>query len=171
MTDLKVLALEKRLQVIEDREAIIRLKATYCNAVDGGWDRASHNGDAVASLFTPDGIWSAGAVGEAQGSAPIKTLIDGYFKLHFAFHCVMNPNISVIGDGAEAEWHFIVLLTHEDEGPLLAGGIYRDRFVRFDESWRFSKLQADLLFFQPAEHGWDDIFRQKFHPRTEWRDE
>jgi len=35
--------LEKRLQEMEDYRAILELKARYCNACDGGWDRPTHN--------------------------------------------------------------------------------------------------------------------------------
>jgi hypothetical protein len=36
------MTLEQRVQVLEDIQAITELKAAYCNAADGGWDRPSH---------------------------------------------------------------------------------------------------------------------------------
>ena len=52
-------ALERRLQRLEDIEEISKLKARYCNFVDGGWDRPTHDYDGVASIFTDDGVWEA----------------------------------------------------------------------------------------------------------------
>ena len=58
----------ERLQTLEDITEIARLKAAYCEAVDGGWDRRTHRGEEVAALFVDDGVWDAGKV------APVRTL-------------------------------------------------------------------------------------------------
>lgn len=155
-----------RIQRIEDRDAICRLKATYCDAVDGGWASITHDGDLVTSLFVADGVWAANGVGEAKGHGEIRALMKPLQDFHYAFHCITNPAVIVEGDRAEATWHFFVFLTHRELGKMVSGGIYRDNFVRTDEGWRFQRLFADLSFYGPANEGWDDVSRQiGFHPR------
>ena len=48
-------ALAQRLQVLEDIEAIKRLKARYCAFCDDGY-----NPDGIAGLFVEDGVWDGG---------------------------------------------------------------------------------------------------------------
>ena len=50
--------LEKRLQTLEDIEAIKRLKARYCAMCDAGYDS-----DGLAGLFTEDAVWDGGSFG------------------------------------------------------------------------------------------------------------
>ena len=47
-------ALERAIQVLEDIEEVTKLKARYCNYVDGGWDRLTHDYDGVG-LFVRRG--------------------------------------------------------------------------------------------------------------------
>jgi hypothetical protein len=44
--------LEKRLQALEEIEAIKRLQARYCAMCDAGYDS-----DGLAGLFTEDAVW------------------------------------------------------------------------------------------------------------------
>ena len=65
---------------------ISRLKAAYCEAVDGGWDRRTHNGEAVASLFVKDGVWDAGSIGgRGEGHEGIVRTINSFRRMPFAF--------------------------------------------------------------------------------------
>ena len=47
--------LARRVQVLEDIEAIKKLKARYCAYCDNNYDA-----DGLASLFTEDAIWDGG---------------------------------------------------------------------------------------------------------------
>lgn len=162
--------IEARIGRLEDHGAICRLKASYCDAVDGGWDRATHDGDRVAELFLPDGVWAANGVGEAKGHAEIRALMKTLEPYHYAFHCITNPSVAVAGDEAAATWHFFAILTHPKHGRMVSGGIYHDRFVRTMDGWRFRRLFAELSFYGPASEGWDDIERQaRYHPRAHTR--
>jgi hypothetical protein len=51
-------ALEKRVQLLEDIEEISKLKASYCNYVDGGWDRPTHDYDGRLDLHGGRGVGS-----------------------------------------------------------------------------------------------------------------
>jgi hypothetical protein len=159
--------IETRIRIIEDRDAISRLKAEYCDAVDGGWASITHDGDRVAPLFVAGGVWMANGVGEAKGHDEIRALMKPLQEFHYAFHCITNPSILIDGDRAEATWHFFVFLTHREQGKMVSGGIYQDEFTRTENGWRFQRLFANLSFYGPANEGWDDISRQiGFHPKA-----
>jgi hypothetical protein len=59
--------LEKRITVLEDIEAIKKLKARYCAICDD-----DHNPDRISSVFVEDGIWEGGDFGKAQGHRAIR---------------------------------------------------------------------------------------------------
>lgn len=124
------MTLEPRIQILEDIQEISVLKASYCNAADGGWDRPSHDADKVASLFVEDGVWDAGAIGRGEGREAIRALFQGFKRFPFAFHRISNPIIHVHGDTATGEWHVLVPITFEKKEDIWAGGIYNDEFVR-----------------------------------------
>ncbi len=146
--------LEERIQAIEDREAIRALKAAYCTACDGGWDRPAHDPDAVADLFVEDGEWSAGEIGGAQGREAIRELFQGYRSFRFAFHQLGNGVIDLNGDTATASWHVIVPIMFTGDQPHLIGGIYTDEFRRTADGWKFKKILFTKAFLSTHEIGW-----------------
>jgi hypothetical protein len=146
--------IEERLQRIEDVQAIAELKAAYCNAADGGWNRPTHDSDRVASLFVEDGVWESGKSGRGEGRAGIKALFDTFKPAPFAFHRVSNPIIRVEGDRATGEWHALVAITFADGKALWIGGIYDDEFVRTPAGWRFRLLRFTQAFRTTIPAGW-----------------
>src|ERR1700722_18742076 len=65
--------LEKRLTVLQDIEAIKRLKAEYCDICDD-----AHNPDRMVAIFAEDGIWEGKGLWRAQGHADIRKLAKGF---------------------------------------------------------------------------------------------
>ncbi len=149
------MTVEQRLQRLEDILAITELKASYCNAADGGWDRPSHAYDAVASLFVEDGVWDAGGeIGRGEGREGIRALFEGFQRFPFAFHRISNPVIKVQGDTATGEWHVLVPITVENNQSIWIGGIYNDHFVRTAEGWKFKSLKFTRAFMTQNPQGW-----------------
>jgi SnoaL-like domain len=144
-------ALEKRVRLLEDIEEISKLKARYCNGVDGGWDRLTHDYDGVAALFVEDGIWEAGNRPELRGET--REGIRQYFKaaqnISLAFHRITNPIIEVDSDTATGNWHVLVALTNPNGESVWIAGIYNDDFVRTAEGWKFKKLSFTFAFNTP----------------------
>ncbi|MCH9828726.1 MAG: nuclear transport factor 2 family protein [Gammaproteobacteria bacterium] len=68
--------LEQRVQALEDREAVIKLKARYVNINDGGWEGPTHTDpNAIAQMFTEDGVWDGlPHVAYAEGLEQIREL-------------------------------------------------------------------------------------------------
>ena len=58
---------EQRLQMVEDVEAIKKLKYQYCAYCDD-----NYNADWIANLFTEDAIWEGGTFGRYEGREAIR---------------------------------------------------------------------------------------------------
>jgi hypothetical protein len=145
---------EQRLQRIEDTQAIAELKAAYCNAVDGGWDRKTHNGDAVAALFVDGGSWGSKTSGRAHGRDEIRKLVGTLSSAPLAFHTVSNPVIKLSGDSATGQWHLLAALTFGDGRNVLIGGVYEDKFVRTRDGWKFEDLLFTRAFMGSSTEPW-----------------
>src|SRR5258708_33894211 len=91
--------LEKRVRLIEDVEAIKKLKHQYCHYCDANYDA-----DAIAALYTEDAIWEGNGIGKFEGREAIRKFFKGASKsFKFAVHNVINPIINVQGDRPTAE--------------------------------------------------------------------
>lgn len=143
--------LEKRIQTIEDIEAIKRLKARYCGYCDNGYDA-----DALAALFTDDAIWDGGAFGRFEGRKAIHDFFAGVSKLlPFAMHYVMNPLIEVEGDRATGRWYLFEPCTFaEGSQPVWGAAYYDDRYVKVGGAWKFQGVKITSSFWTPYELGW-----------------
>ncbi|MEM7285216.1 MAG: nuclear transport factor 2 family protein [Actinomycetota bacterium] len=143
MTDDSGSALAARLGVLEDIEAIRRLKAAYCAACDD-----DHDGDAVAALFTQDGVWQQSGdrprVGRDEIAAKMFGIRDAGFMARSA-HKVTNPVIDVDGDTATGQWRFLMMFTYTD-GQAFERiiGTYDERYARVEGRWLFTSLMANV---------------------------
>ncbi len=147
-------ALERRLRRLEDIEEISKLKARYCNYVDGGWDRPTHDYDGVASIFTEDGVWEAVPTIRAETREGIRDYFKRAQNIPLAFHRITNPIIEIDGDTATGNWHVLVALTQPNGKAVWIGGVYNDDFVRTSEGWKFRKLSFTFAINVPYEKGW-----------------
>lgn len=151
----KIAALERRLQALEDINAITALKAAYCDAMDGGWDRPAHDADRAIALFLDDGSWSAPGIGEAVGRTAMYDLFKTFASFPFAFHCVANPSITVDGDEAKGSWHVLVPIKFGAEGAHWIGGIYNDRFARTATGWKIRSVAFTQALLAERATSWD----------------
>lgn len=145
--------LAKRLQVLEDIEAIKKLKAQYCAYCDAGYDP-----DGIAGLFTENAIWDGGTFGKHEGRAAIHTFFAGAPKvIPFAVHNVMNPIIEVDGDKATGQWYLFQPCTMSGPaGDQATWGAakYSDDYARVGGEWRIHHLRVAFDFWTPYEKGW-----------------
>ena len=129
-----------------------RLVTAYCHYVDHG------EAAKIAELFTDDGQWL---------SPDIKMI--GREKLEKGFgvrqantarmsrHVCNNLLINVIDEDNAEGVVYLTLYRYDgevdrkfspmDEQPAMVGE-YRDKFVRTDEGWRFSKRVIDISFIR-----------------------
>jgi len=69
--------LERRIAVLEDIEAIKKLKARYCAICD-----EDHNPAKITALFAPDGIWEGAGVRAASGTRCDSQTLSGFPGTH-----------------------------------------------------------------------------------------
>jgi hypothetical protein len=151
--------LEERVQILEDREAIIKLKARYVNFNDGGWKGPTHTDpQAVADMFVVDGVWDGRpSSGYAKGHAEVKALFEAFGAVPFIIHYVTNPLIDIDGDSATGHWHALVTMTVPGEQALWTLGMYHEEYLRTAEGWRFKTLRFETAATAPYELGWAKV--------------
>ena len=143
--------LEKRITVLEDIEAIKKLKARYCAICD-----EDHNPAKITTLFAPDGIWEGAGVGVHKGHDAIRKLFQDFqHRISFSQHNVMNPIIEVHGDRATGEWYFMgpFKFRAAQQARWLALQ-YKDEYVKLNGQWKYKHLRVNLRLSVPYEEGW-----------------
>lgn len=157
--------LEARLSRLEDVKAIETLKYTYAKVLDNGYDPQS-----VAALFTEDGLWSPGGVGDAQGRASIMEHSSNWGKdILWVQHNIFARVIEVGEDGTSATGSFYVICFLTMKADNAAGELswvlaakYHDKFVKIDGHWLFSELVGHITSSTTLSEGWvRDAFAKK----------
>ena len=135
--------LARRVQALEDREAIRALIASYGPLADSG-DAAG-----VAALWTPDGVYAVGGMGEASGRDAIAALIEG--PLHqglMADGCahVLGPvAIQLETDRATATGHSVVFRRAGDGFEAWRASANRWSLVRTESGWLVERRDNQVL--------------------------
>ena len=143
--------LERRLRVLEDIEAIKKLKARYCAYCDNNYDA-----DGIAALFTEEAVWDGGNFGRYEGREAIRTFFRGAPRIFpFAIHQVMNPIIEVEGEQAKGQWYLFqpATLAEGNQAVWLAAR-YEEEYVKVESEWKFKRLKVLPSFLTPYDQGW-----------------
>ena len=153
MSELEQLA--TRLQVLEDIEAIKKVKAEYCAHCDNG-----PNAQGIGALFAEDGVWDGGVdvFGRYEGRAAIEQMFAGASKVQpFSVHNVMNPIIEVNGDEATGQWYLFQPCTltgeHGDQA-VWGAATYVDDYKRINGVCKIQTLRVIVKFWTPYDQGW-----------------
>jgi hypothetical protein len=156
---------EKRLRMVEDREAIRALKAFYARCADEKYTddhqrREQPEIDAIArrqvdATFTPDAVWDGGPqFGRREGREAIYDhLRSGGWN--FALHYFVSPVIELDGDRAHASWMLWqpCTLTAGNRAMLMSAAT-EDDYVRTQDGWRMTFMRFTLKFITPLERPW-----------------
>lgn len=135
--------LARRVQALEDREAIRALIASYGPLADSG------DAEGVAALWTPDGVYAVGGMGEARGRDAIAALIEG--PLHqglMADGCahVLGPvAIQLETDRATATGHSVVFRRAGDGFEAWRASANRWALVRTEAGWLVERRDNQVL--------------------------
>jgi ketosteroid isomerase-like protein len=139
--DTRLDQLVRRVQQLEDKEAIGRLFQDYKHHLD------QRDFKAYSMLFTDDATW-VGNLGKAVGPAEIEALLVRTMEVwpsdrERTYHLVMNPVIDVDGDTATStsNWGYITRGPN-DEPVFLMLGHYVDQLRRTADGWRFAHREA-----------------------------
>jgi ketosteroid isomerase-like protein len=144
--------LARRVAVLEEIEAIRKLKANYAALCDTGYDP-----DQLTALFTEDAVWDGGKEwGRYEGRAALWDFFKGASTmLPFALHYMTNPLIEVDGDTATGTWHLFQTTTYAATGDAIFGGArYYEDYVKQDGAWKFRHVRMVSSFWTPYESGW-----------------
>ena len=143
--------LAARVQVLEDIEAIKKLKARYCAAAD------QRDEDAFVGCFTADATWDGGDFGRYQGQEAIREFFRSIPNaLSYAVHYVMNPQIEVDGERATGRWYLLEPCTMLEGGEQAVWGaaFYEEEYVKTEDGWKMSNLILAPTFWSPFDQGW-----------------
>jgi len=150
--------LSKRIERLEDIEAIQQLKYEYFAACDD-----SHNADRIVAIFTEDGIWDGGPFGYAKGHKEIWDLFHNthHPNIILSQHNGGNPVIKIDGDTAHGIWQLACIpMTVKPIAPAFhtvkqwVSCQYEEDYVKVNGKWLMKKLVAKIIFVAPYEQGW-----------------
>ena len=143
-----------------DCHAISDLAVEYTHAAD------RHDGDAVAAMFTPDGVMSVltgdGDRTELIGPAMIAGRLSALDRYRFTSHSVADHIVSVDGDRAEGRSRCTAHHFADADGSWfdrVAYLRYVDDYVRVDGRWMFEHrtVHIDVEEQRPIElYHWPD---------------
>lgn len=135
-------ALEARLKVLEDRDAIRALLVEYASTLD------NRDFAGFEQLWARDAEFIGGGGNSAKGPAAIRDLLKGLLGKNAAagpgrdFHLVMNQTVDVKGDTAtgfsRGTW---VSTNFENRLQVTIIANYYDQFVREGGRWKFKRHQ------------------------------
>jgi hypothetical protein len=150
--------LEARIRVLEDIEAIRKLKATYCYLCDAGLDDEknlnellSHFSDKAKVDFglTPDSKWE----GQEGLRVFLGQVVPG--AVSFCMHMVHNPIIEVNGDTATGKWYYEAPTTDTSSNRAQwMAGAYLEEYVRENGEWKISFIRTEWNYISPYDEGW-----------------
>ena len=142
--------MERRLQALEDAEAIRNLKARYAALCDNQYDA-----DGIAMLFTEDALWESPTLGRFEGREAIR----GFFReasgiFSFAIHYSLNGHIEVEGDTARARWYlFMPCTVAAGNRAMWRASIDHETYARVDGIWMFCHKRSEPLMSVSFETG------------------
>jgi hypothetical protein len=121
---------------LEDVVALTQLSYRYARAID------SRDYDALGMMFMPDATFAYDHAGGAHSD--LASWLQGARRLDqldLTQHFFSNHEFEVAGDQASGRFHMMAQHVRrgvEGGSNLLIGGIYRDTYVRTDDSWRIA---------------------------------
>jgi uncharacterized protein (TIGR02246 family) len=143
--------IERRLQALEDAEAIRNLKSRYAALCDKQYDA-----DGIAALFTENSTWESPGLGRFEGREAIRSFFRGASAIFsFAIHYSLNGQVEVAGDTARASWYLFMPCTVADGNRAMwRASIDHETYARVDGTWMFRHKQSEPLMNVPFETGW-----------------
>jgi hypothetical protein len=157
-------SLERRVQMLEDHEAIRQLKAFYAHCADAKYTgdhrrKPQPEIDAITrrqvSVFTEDAVWDGGSqFGRVEGREAIyEHLRAGGWS--FAMHYFLNPLIEVRGDEAHADWMLWQTCTlAEGDLAVFMAATTSDDYVRAGGGWKMRRMTFSLKFITRFDQPW-----------------
>lgn len=120
----------------------------------------------MASLFTPEGIWTDGAttrIGRTEIEDQVRSAAsgdaNGLAADRLNIHLFLCPVITLSPDGqsARGRWHEVVMAGQAGQSAVWAGGINVIDYVRTEDGWAISQIRHHPQFVGPYSTGWKHV--------------
>ncbi|MFN8626365.1 MAG: nuclear transport factor 2 family protein [Candidatus Binatia bacterium] len=147
-----------RVRVLEDIEAIRKLKATYCYLCDAGLGD-ERTRDELISHFTAGAKvdFGMGPASVFEGHEGLRIFFGQVVPAStpFCMHMVHNPIIEVNGDRATGKWYYEAPTTDAatNKAQWMAG-TYLEEYVRENGEWKFASIRTVWTYITPYDEGW-----------------
>ena len=142
-------ALEARIQMLEDREAVRGLRDAYHHCINDG--RYAE----IADLFVDDGLVHLGYLATYKGRAAIDAGFRGMGERDRFFIKQMIHSHTVQVDGDRGAGSSYLEARYGRFGvSYLVSGRYDDVYVRTDAGWRFQSMTIEFYYTVPNGVGW-----------------
>jgi hypothetical protein len=147
--------LAKRVQALEDIEAIKQLKAEYADACDD-----KYNPERMRDLFTEDAIWDGekGGFGKHEGLDAVCAFF-GAAKdiLTFGVHWFLQPRIKILSDTeAEGVWYLWQTSTTASDKDIFLAAKQYDKYRKENDTWKMSHMVLEMFYLVDISKGWKD---------------
>ncbi len=138
--------LQKRLQILEDKDALATLLNRYCNIAD------ARDWQGYANTYTEDGIMTFESWGDVVGRDAIKKASSAENIFEGLQHSMTNMQFEVDGSdkatGTAYLWFSATPETSKPEVNYSFGGPYKFEFKRTHEGWRISRMRFKKIWAQ-----------------------
>ena len=133
--------LERRIQVLEDKEAIKKLKAQYWHSVDNKqWDN-------LAECFTEDVVFESPHLVKMEGRDFIVKVLKRAMKNVKTAHQGHNPVIEITVDNtASGRWALNDRVELPDNKFFQGYGYYEEEYVKENGSWKIKTSKLTYIF-------------------------
>jgi hypothetical protein len=141
--------LERRILVLENIEAIKKLKARYWYCVD------TKQWEILAECYTDDAVFESPFLGKMEGSNFIVKVLKRAMKNIKTAHQGHNPEIEIVDEtNARGRWALNDRVEMPDNRFLKGYGYYEDDYIKENGIWRIKK---SVLIYTFQEHSAEPI--------------
>jgi len=139
-------SLQKRVQILEDREALTALLNHYCNIAD------AHDWEGYANCYIDDAVMTFESWGDIKGKKEITKASSAEQIFEGLQHSMTNMQFQVDGSdkatGTAYLWFCATPETSKPEVHYAFGGPYKFEFVRTSDGWRISRMRLKKIWAQ-----------------------
>ena len=137
--DARAMDIERRLDLIESRIAILELTARYCHGADG------RDADAFLSVWHSDAVWDVSSRCFKGHEEIGKAVAHQWRSFEAMHHSTSNSVIEIASDSDATGHHDVLALTTLLDGrSLLSSGHYIDRYTRSCGTWAIAERRATV---------------------------
>ncbi|MET4429721.1 FAD-dependent monooxygenase [Mycolicibacterium sp. 624] len=124
----------------DDHAAIVDLTARYADAINRGWGGKTVSPQAIAQIFTLDGVFEHPGAPPTIGAAAISAALpEATASVPFAMHAFLSPVLVIDGESATGQW--LMWVAADGGGDPRAAYLGADlTYTRTPSGWRIQSI-------------------------------